>query len=206
MEFIRSGRNPLRTPMRKQRYSSGRIFHLHTKINRGVFIIIHIRRKRRRNIRFILRQRIPWREAQLRYPLCFHRKSEVKPISWLIPGKHSFSRKHTHLQALWYSCGRHRGGGCFWALLYGWFRLAFCLYRQDGKKGLIRYRFEGLTVYHLVFIQESQDLRFWAAVWYAFIWEICLCKMQESYSVFHFLQLHLHWQSWLCMNMWSVSL
>lgn len=63
------------------------------------------------------------------------------------------------------------------------------------KKGLIRYRFEGLTVYHLVFIQESQDLRFWAAVWYAFIWEICLCKMQESYSVFHFLQLHLHWQS-----------
>ena len=81
------------------------------------------------------------------------------------------------------------------ALLYGLFRLAFCLYRQDGKKGLIRYRFEGLTVYHLVFIQESQDLRFWAAVWYAFIWEICLCKMQESYSVFHFLQLHLHWQS-----------
>ena len=51
------------------------------------------------------------------------------------------------------------------------------------------------TVYHLVFIQESQDLRFWAAVWYAFIWEICLCKMQESYSVFHFLQLRLHWQN-----------
>lgn len=25
---------------------------------------------------------------------------------------------------------------------------------------LIRYRFDGLTVYHLVFIQESQDLRF----------------------------------------------
>lgn len=28
-------------------------------------------------------------------------------------GKTQFSRKHTHLQALWYSCGRHRGGGCF---------------------------------------------------------------------------------------------
>lgn len=38
-------------------------------------------------------------------------------------------------------------------------------------------------------------LAFWAAVWYAFIWEICLCKMQESYSVFHFLQLRLHWQN-----------
>ena len=54
------------------------------------------------------------------------------------------------------------------------------------KKGLIRYRFEGLTVYHLVFIQESQDLRFWAAVWYALYGRSAYAKCRNRILYFIF--------------------
>lgn len=75
------------------------------------------------------------------------------------------------------------------------FSLGILFASAGWKRGSDTVQIRWIDRIPLVFIQESQDLRFWAAVWYAFIWEICLCKMQESYSVFHFLQLRLHWQN-----------
>ncbi len=83
----------------------------------------------------------------------------------------------------------------FELFLCGCFLLAFYLHRQDGNVVLIRYRFDGLTVYHLVFIQESQDLRFLGCGM------VCLYMgdllMQNAGIVFciSFLQLPLHWQN-----------
>lgn len=110
-------------------------------------------------------------------------------------GKTQFFQKAHTLAGVVVQLRKTSGWWLLLSVLVWLFSLGILFVSAGWKRGSDTVQIRWIDRIPLVFIQESQDLRFWAAVWYALIWEICLCKMQESYSVFHFLQLHLRWQN-----------
>lgn len=196
MGFTRSGRNPLRIPMRKQRYSSGQDFSFAYEDQQGRIYYNPHQEKEATEYTLYLTVADSLKGSTATVSSLFSPEVGGETHIVIDSGKTQFFQKAHTLAGVVVQVREISGLWLLLSVLVWVFSLGILFASAGWKRGSDTVQIRWIDRIPFGIYTGISGLAFLGClVWYAFIWEICLCKMQESYSVFHFLQLRLHWQN-----------